>query len=273
MINNYLTPKNQSLSKFNYLIILLVVAFNFSSNAQRMVCFEETDSVLYTNATNMQKVIIKFPENFDSNKSYPLLIALHGNGGTAKDMASVFIPFNNKEVIVAVPEGQYPRIINENIGFSWYYFTNNVQLSMLADNIVLEQVLGLIDNISNLYKIQDIFIMGFSQGASLAYTIGFKSPEKVVGIIAVGGSLPIIDARGSIVSSKEIVKAKDLKILLSRGNNDRLCKKKNFNEQKDFLTKKGLVTTSFEYQGGHFLTPDFLETVFIWITESSQTKQ
>lgn len=258
--------------KLFFLLILIPIAF-INAKAQHIIVSEASDSTMFLKSETLQSVTLKFPENYDPQKAYPLLIALHGNGGTAKDMASVFVPFKHKEVIVAIPEGQYPRVIKENIGFSWYYYTNNIQLSILADTKTVEQVLLVIDEISNTYKIQDIFVMGFSQGASLAYLMGFKYHHMVNGVIAVGGSLPVVDGRGSIVTTKDIFNAKDLKVLISRGNKDKFCTKKSLSEQKDFLEKKGLQTTSFEYKGEHYLTSEFLETVFTWINDCCNTNQ
>lgn len=256
-----------------FLSLAIVLAALTNLKAQHIIVSEANDSTMFLKSETLQKVTLRFPENYDPQKTYPLLIALHGNGGTAKDMASIFVPFKHKEVIVAIPEGQYPRVIKESIGFSWYYYTNNIQLSILADVKTVEQVLLVINELTTTYKIQNTFVMGFSQGASLAYLMGFKYPQMVDGVIAVGGGLPTIDGRGSIVTTRDILNAKDLKVLVSRGNKDKHCTKKNFNEQKNFLEQKGLVTTSFEYKGEHYLTAEFLETVFVWINDLWNTNQ
>ncbi len=251
------------------LTLLSLLTF-FCGQSQHLIVGQENDSTLYLKSSSIQKVLIKFPEDYNPQKTYPLLVALHGNGGTAMDMASIFSPFKHEEVILAFPEGQYPRIITETIGFSWYFYTNDIKLSKFSDYKTLEQVNDVIDEISAAYKIKNIFIMGFSQGASLAYTIGFKTPEKITGVIAVGGNLPMIDGRAAIVFSKEIENAKHLNLFVSRGNRDRSYKKSMYLEQKEYLTKKGFAPTFFEYDGGHFLTPEFLEKVFRWIENNTE---
>jgi predicted esterase len=94
---------------------------------------------------------------------------------------------------------------------------------------------------------------------------GFKYPELVNGVIAVGGILPEIDKFGSVVSSKDLENAKQLKFFISRGKNDNLINKKQFVYQEKFLNENEFDVLSIEYDGGHFLTEELIDEILDWI--------
>ena len=256
---------------FSVLILLLSVSLTVKS--QKLTFAEGSDSTLINKTLKVQKIILRFPESYDATKYYPLLVALHGNGGTAASLAQIFSSHKNNEVILAFPEGQYPKLIKDFIGYSWYYETNDRGLWRYLDMTSVEQVHEVIDVITSKYNIEKTYIFGFSQGASLAYTVGFKYPEKVFGVAAVGGSLPEIDVWGSIVTSNEINKAENVKFLIARGNSDRLCKKSKFISQTEFVESKGFTSTIFEYKGGHYITTELLDNLYDWINKYSDTEQ
>ena len=69
--------------------------------------------------------ILKLPERYDSSKTYALLIALHGNGGTAAGFAPAFSSLAGDSLLVAVPQGEYAK---SGGGYSWFYLTNDRSL-------------------------------------------------------------------------------------------------------------------------------------------------
>ena len=248
-------------------ILLSVLGF---SQKQELSDIESSNikvenGILFFKAHNLQKVLMKFPDKFDPEKKYPLLIVLHGNGGRAKDIASVFLPFSKEDVIIAFPEGQYPKPMNGAIGFSWYIETNEKDIWELADEYTVENIYELINAINSKYKIDKNYVFGFSQGASLAYMTGIKYYELISGMIAVGGILPQIDKKGSVISAENIENAKHVKVIVARGNADNLTGEKQFLYQKKVFEKNGYNAFCFEYEGGHYLSKELLDKVFIWI--------
>ncbi len=166
-----------------------------------------------TVVVNTRPVIIQLPSSFDSSKSYPLLIALHGNGGVAANLASLFGYYQDKPVIVAVPQGQYTA--GDGVGYSWFYETKDRSKWEEADSLSVVNILSVINEITANYKI-NVYMMGFSQGASLAYMTGLKHPDRIMGIIALAGFMPDVGQTGSLLKKNDIRKATHVPMLIAR---------------------------------------------------------
>lgn len=251
--------------KVSKLLILIIALINGQLNAQKTLNQNIKDSALYLKTEKVQQIILRFPKNYKTGHSYPLLVFLHGNGGTAQSSTLFFQNYSNSEIIMAFPEGQYPKLVNGAIGYSWYLETKDKSVWEIADNYSVENIAAYIKVINSTYKIGKVYVFGFSQGASLAYMTGFKYPELVNGVISVGGILPEIDKFGSVVSSKDLENAKQLKFFISRGKKDNLIKKKQFVYQEKFLNENEFDVLSIEYDGGHFLTEELIDEILDWI--------
>lgn len=253
-----------------FLTILLTLLNYGKFSAQEKMVNNISDSSLLLKSLKIQHVFIKFPKNFDNYINNRLLVVLHGNGGTAKDILSVFNNSEPGKVLLVFPEGQYPKIVNGSLGFSWYYETNDKEIWEFADKYSVENLIEIINEITSRYKINQTYVLGFSQGASLAYMTGLSHPEIVTGAIAIGGLLPEINNNGSIITSDNVRNARNLKLLIARGNNDKHVTKKQFNLQRKFFEENEFDVLSLEYDGGHFLTDELLSEIFEWINATDR---
>ena len=110
------------------------------SGAEQSPIVEINKNLLLVKSNNLQKVILQFPDKYDSEKEYPLLVVLHGNGGAARHIASVFLPYSNKDVILAFPQGQYPKSVIGAVGYSWYLETKDRSVWEIADTYAVENI-------------------------------------------------------------------------------------------------------------------------------------
>lgn len=221
----------------------------------------------YLNEEKTESVIILLPYNYNSTDSYPILITLHGNGGDAQSMAGVFTAYARLPLIVVIPQGQYPKKAG---GYSWFLETNDKSLWANADKKSADYIVHVIKEVQKYYKTDDLFLFGFSQGASLAYMTGFKYPSLFRGVAAIGGSLPTIDLPGSVIKMKDIENADGLKIFVARGKDDSLVPKKVFDYQINFLNKNDYKVESYEYNGPHDFTVDLLQEFYKWFRKYSR---
>ena len=212
-------------------------------------------------------VLLKPPADYDSTATYPLLVALHGNGGTALAFAPALSPFARTAFFVAVPQGLYAR---EDGGFSWFALTRERALWETLDTRSVASVAGLIAALRASYPIGDVFVLGFSQGASLAYLTGLRHPALVSGVIAIGGRLPLMDTVGAIVHAQDVDRARGVPIFVARGADDALVGRRTFLAQVDFWTSRGYAVTSHEYDGGHHLTAGLMDRVLEWLRERAR---
>ena len=206
--------------------------------------------------------ILKLPEHYDSAKTYPLLVALHGNGGTAAEFDSGLSSLDRASILVAVPQGEYAGPAG---GYSWFLRTADRGRWETSDTRTVDHVVELIGAIGARYRTGKVFVLGFSQGASLAYITGLRNPSLVTGIVAIGGHLPEVDREGSIVHSQDIANARNVKVFVARGRSDPHVSPQVFTTQRAFLVSHGYAVTAYEYVGAHYLTSDLLARVWRWI--------
>lgn len=128
-------------------------------------------------------LLVAVPENYNSNKSYPLVILLHGWSGNYKqwnDIFSIQDLSNAYNFIIACPDGFYD---------SWYI--NNSQ----KPEIQFEDFFwnDFFPYMNNNYSVDtsNVFITGLSMGGHGATTLYLKNPEFFKGAGSTSGILDL----------------------------------------------------------------------------------
>jgi len=126
--------------------------------------------------------VIILPPNHGTDMPAPLIVAMHGYGGEAPEMADAWREAAAELGAIVIA----PRAIRKvkGAGYSW-------GLTDEAEFLVLRAI----DHVAARYKIdpERIVLMGFSQGAYLSLAIGLRNPERFCGVIPLcGGYHPIV---------------------------------------------------------------------------------
>jgi phospholipase/carboxylesterase len=224
--------------------------------------FPASDGVVFQGRS--QTAILRLPERFDTSRTYALLVALHGRGGTAAGIAPAFSSLAAAPILVAVPQGEY-RV--PGAGYSWFYLTDDRSLWAEHDSVSARRLVELVSDIRARYRIGRVFVLGFSQGASMAYTVGMLNPALVSGVLAISGYMPEVDREGSIVHAQDVADARGVGLFIARGVDDALVGREVFTAQRDFFTSRGYAVAAYEFVGGHHLTPELLDRARRWILE------
>jgi phospholipase/carboxylesterase len=121
------------------------------------------------------RVLVFPPAKRDRRRPAPLIVALHGTGGTASDFAPVWRQVaSDLGAVLAVPEGLNPA----GGGFDWGVVEQGSHLVLRA--IEKARAEASIDD-------SKIILAGFSNGASQAFIQGLQDPERFAGILSVSG--------------------------------------------------------------------------------------
>jgi phospholipase/carboxylesterase len=211
------------------------------------------------------EAILTPPAGYDSTRTYPLLVALHGYGDTAAGFARAFGGAAWARCFVAVPEAEYSLA---NGGTSWFYLTRERSLWEAADRRVVAAVVGLIDALRARYPLGEVYVLGFSQGAALAYQVGLLQPSLVSGIVAISGQAPPIDTVGAIVHAADLENASRVRIFVARGRDDASVPRRTYLDQADLFTSRGFAVTRYEFDGGHDLPADVMGRIARWLREA-----
>lgn len=193
----------------------------------------------------------------------PLLILLHGYGSNEQDLFS-FAEELPDELIIVSARAPY------NLGagsYAWYAINFDDVNGKFSDlkqaKTSLDKIAVLIDEIKQKYKTNTdkTFLLGFSQGAILSYSLSFFYPNKAQNIIALSGYVNMELLPSSI--SKEI----KTNYYCSHGTVDQVLPVDWARKSKPFLDNLGLKNIYSEYPVGHGVAPQNFYSFKSWIEE------
>ncbi|MEI8137002.1 MAG: hypothetical protein WCH21_06745 [Bacteroidota bacterium] len=185
-----------------------------------------------------------------TDKAPPLLIMLHGYGSNEEDLFDVAKVLDPRFMIISI---RGPRVVKDG-GFCYYdleflpeqkfkYDYNQAKESRL-------KILSFISNACKTYKLDsnNVFIMGFSQGAIMGYDLALAAPKKIKGVLALSGRM--------MEESKNLKtdwnKAAKTKYFIAHGNSDNVIKIAEADSVvKYFKLKKVTEVTFKNYEMPH----------------------
>jgi phospholipase/carboxylesterase len=191
----------------------------------------------------------------------PLLILLHGYGSNEQDLFSFAEELPKELLIISV---RAPYEIGYG-GYAWYAinFDNvNGKFSDLKQaKISLNKIAIFIDDIKTKYntKPNKTFLLGFSQGAILSYSLSFFYPNKVNHIIALSGYV------NTELLPEKISKEIETDYYSSHGIVDQVLPVDWARKSKTFLDNLELKNEYSEYNVGHGVAPQNFYSFKTWI--------
>jgi predicted esterase len=228
-------------------------------------------SLAYIEATKLVKCRYQLPKDFVEDDSYSLIVSLHGNGGSAELFMHFADRFTNENFLYVAPEGPYMRSkssIRMNAEYSWAIPIRDLELWKRGDPLSIEYIFNVIHYFKEEYRIEKVYLLGFSQGAAFAYATAVKNPELISGVIALGGILPATDKEWSFFSEDELKTANHVDIFIGHGLKDMAVSKDRAIDAKKRLKKAGFDVTYYTYDAGHVITDDLLDEIFEWLSDS-----
>jgi polyhydroxybutyrate depolymerase len=127
------------------------------------------------------------PSNYTEDQEWPLLLVLHGAGGTGNGIME-FTGFN----AIAEREG-FIALYPDGLANDWDFgFGRSTEAGIITiDDIGF--LTDLVDMISQDYNVdlERVFVTGFSNGAQMAYLLACKTPERFNGIAGVAAPLSV----------------------------------------------------------------------------------
>ena len=191
----------------------------------------------------------------------PLLILLHGYGSNKEDLFSFAEELPEELLIVSV---QAPYEIGYG-GYAWYAINFDQINGKFSDlkqaKTSLDKIAIFIEEIKLKYQTNPdkTFLLGFSQGAILSYSLSFFYPNKVQNVIALSGY--INDELLPTTISKEI----KTEYYCSHGSVDQVLPVDWARKSKPFLDNLGFHNEYSEYPVGHGVAPQNFYSFKSWI--------
>jgi predicted esterase len=218
---------------------------------------------LYLQAPAILPCYVVLPEGYDSAEPRTLVVALHGVGGAAVDFATLWNKFAEPDFILAVPEAPYALPLRRGLGYSWRADVPQLEsVTRESYSASGRYVLDLVGALRGQYAVGDVYLLGFSQGAGLAYAVAIKNPAAFKGLICCSGPFTSV-----ALSAEELAAGSALRVFISQGEDDREITRDESEAAYEALAAFGYEVTYRSFEGGHGIPRDVAAEIGKWITE------
>lgn len=183
---------------------------------------------------------------------WPVLLALHGFGQKAESFARIFEPLARQGILVAAPQAPNQFYLNMKSGLVGFTWLTRYQRDRSVSDLVgyLEQFWKMIRSEHPVDE-RRLFILGFSQGVSIAYRVWLYGRLPLQGIFACGSDLPA-DVEERLGCKPPVP------VRLIHGKNDLLISKEKPLHALDALRGADFDVEYQQFDAGHELTPEIL---------------
>lgn len=177
---------------------------------------------------------------------YPVLLMLHGWTGDENSMW-IFAPHLPKNALMISPRGLYTT---RGSGYSWHPDISKpwpwVDDFLPAVDSLFEVITS--ENFQD-GSFSELYIIGFSQGAALAYMMSIMHPEKVASVAGLFGFLP--DGASAWLGPDRL---RGLPVFITHGTEDGLVPIERARMSVGILESAGAAVTYCEDTVGHKLS-------------------
>ena len=212
---------------------------------------------------------LKSPMNvhakWEGDKVDKVLFCFHGFGDNAKNFSQIAQELKSNNTLFLCVQGPKPVPMGMD-GYQWYpLFANPLQELRHSTT----QVLQLIADVEFHFSLRSdqIYLMGFSQGASMALHCFLKKQKKMGGVLALSGFYLKLD-EADPAFSEDIL---NTPILITHGNQDQVIFPIAFYELQNVLKQKKMKhVTANSYAMGHQITPEVTRKMESFLQENSR---
>jgi phospholipase/carboxylesterase len=195
----------------------------------------------------------------------PLLLLLHGVGSNEDDLFGL-APYLDGRFLVVSARAPFAL---EYGGYGWFridFTPRGMEADVGQAKKSLEMLPGFIDGLVDTYgaDARRVYLAGFSQGAMMSLALLLTRPEKVAGVVAMSGRLPVQvlerePSRQSLIGKP---------VLVTHGLHDPVLPVEQGRAARDYLKTLPVELTYREYPMAHEVSMESLRDVTGWLTEA-----
>jgi phospholipase/carboxylesterase len=201
------------------------------------------------------RYVLNVPSGKRDDAEMPLVIVMHGRGADANDLADL-APMIDDGYRFVFPNAakKFEPMPGYSFGYSWFDGWPPEGNSILDSR---EKLLALIDELVERYPTPEgkIVVAGFSQGGMMAIDAGFRTPQKVAGIVCMSGAIYEADAPP----------LRKLPLLIVHGTEDDMIPLFAAQRTRFVLEENGVTPEYHEFPMGHQVTAESMVVVRLFL--------
>ncbi|MFI5253351.1 MAG: alpha/beta hydrolase [Bacteroidota bacterium] len=199
------------------------------------------------------------PRHKDSNLN-PALILLHGRGTDENDLLGLSEYLDDRFLCISV---RAPFPFEEGGGYTWYDIIDIGKPEPVMQAESYRKLKQFISHAIKDYPIdpKGIYLLGFSMGSMMSYTLALTHPELFRGVVANSGYIP--EESEPRYRWSNIGK---LPFYVSHGIYDPVIPVQFGREAADTLKKNNALVEYHEYPMGHEISEESLHDMGLWLT-------
>ena len=191
---------------------------------------------------------------------HPTVVMIHGHLGN-EDVMWIFRQTLPENWLVVAPRA----IVDDGDGrFSWHPRQHDEWPTLHEFDTAVDTLLQFLDSLPGEYDAapDQIYLMGFSQGAAAAFATAIREPERIKGIASLVGFMPL-----GVEEAIETARLADLPVFMAVGTEDERIPLEVARECGKAVRAAGAYLEYREYDTGHKLNGDGMRKLKSWWTE------
>jgi phospholipase/carboxylesterase len=199
----------------------------------------------------------------DGDPSHPLVVGLHGWSESEAVTARRLDGLGSLPVRLLWPRAPYPVEVRRGnrtrIGYGWYQYDGNRKRFRESLDRSASFLLELLDRVGVARR--GAVLVGFSQGAYLAYFVALRHPDRFRGVVGIAGRAvhELFDGDG------DLDRARHVRLLHLHGRDDELVKPEPCEASIRHFADLGFDARAERLDGGHDVSEDMVKEIQTWL--------
>lgn len=189
----------------------------------------------------------------------PVVFALHGFAQRCGSFLHQLRPLGERGILSVAPQGPhqfYLDLASKQVGCTW--LTNLDKATAIQDFVGYMETLY--EQITKKYPTAapGVFVLGFSQGVSMAYRLAVSGRLSIRGVVACNADLApdAVEKLGSV---------DPFPVLLVHGKQDGITPLEKSEAAGEILERHGFEVTRLYHEGGHELSAEVVGQIGDWV--------
>jgi len=193
------------------------------------------------------------PVHYERNYSYPLLVWLHDDGGSERELKRIMPLVSLRNYVSLAVRG----ISTSGAGYEWPETPD----AILAAEARIAEAVETARQRFNVHA-DRIFLAGAGAGGTMAIRIALREPERYAGACSIGGAFP---QRHSPLA--RLSRARDSRLLIMHCRDSQSYTVEQVCSELALFHAAGMSVTLRQYPCGDELTTQMLRDLDVWLME------